>query len=67
MHMDQVWTLDPDEKKWIIKCTVTIIVSNYFFSSDVLPGLRIVLCQYTVGTPSLYTFFDLHAVVFITP
>lgn len=69
MHINHVWTLDPDEKKLIIFCMVTIKIFNHFFSlSDVLYGLRIVFCKYTFRTHSPYPcilFFNLHTVAFI--
>lgn len=69
MHINHVWTLDPDEEKRIIFCIVTIKTFIHFFSlSDVLYGLRIVFFKYTFRTHSPYPcilFFNLHTVAFI--
>lgn len=69
MHINHVWTLDPDEKKRIIFCIVTIKIFNHFFSFQVF---FMVCASFSVNirlghTPRIPVsfFFNLHTFAFI--
>lgn len=66
MHINHVWTLDPDEKKRIIFCIVTIKIFNHFFPFQMF----FMVCasfslNIRLGHTPCILFFNLHTFAFI--